>query len=240
MRAIPVIQPFRKLQQHPTIQYWRRLMGCQKRILRRLQARMPQAGPQAQPFRAAREALCRGAAAGLRRTLAFEGGCVTSVMKVIDIQGVVVRGCGKFRKQICLPDDLLSGHGDWMPSFVQGTLNVQFSISQLPRLLQSHGLQALDLKDTFPPSIYRSGADVPGNTIQSNGKNPRQGDLQLWRAILINHQTQTKHKCFLIRRVKSRYRDKAEILGQHNFRENWKFADGHQVSIQVYSGAHET
>jgi hypothetical protein len=158
-------------------------------------------------------------------------------MKVIYIHGKVVRGCRKFRDQIFLPADLLSGHEDWMPSFVQGTLNVEFLISTLPICYQLHGLRTLDLNDSFSPSIYRPGTDVPSNTIGPSDQNPRRGDLQLWRAILRNRQTQTEHNCFLIRRVESGYTDKAEILGQHNFRENWNFSDGHQVSIEVFSGA---
>ncbi len=161
-------------------------------------------------------------------------------MNVIKIWGEVVGGCRKFREKIHLPEDLLVGHEDWMPSFVQGTLNIQFPISDLPQSLQSAGLRALDLNDSFPPAIYRIGADVPNNTIQPNVDSPRRGDVQLWKAILSNLQTQTEHNCFLIRRVESGYEDKAEILGQQNFRDECQFVDGHLVSIQVFAGEVET
>ena len=161
-------------------------------------------------------------------------------MDNISVTGIVVSGCRKFRKQIYLPEDLINAHEAWMPSFVQGTLNVQLSMSDLPRPLRSAGLPALDLSDSFRPAIYRAGTDVPNNTIQPNAENPRRGDLQLWRAILHNHSTQTKHNCFMIRRVGSGYKNIAEILGQQNFRDVNKFKDGDQVSIQVMPGAGET
>ena len=161
-------------------------------------------------------------------------------MNAITITGTVVGGCREFRKKICLPEDLLSGHEDWMPSFVQGTLNVLFPISELPQFLQSAGLRALDLNESFPPAIYRNGADVPDNTIRPNACNPRRGDLQLWKAILCDHRAQKRHQCFLIRRVDSGYKDKAEILGQQNFRDDCQFVDGHQVSIDIFAGADET
>jgi hypothetical protein len=161
-------------------------------------------------------------------------------MKVIDIQGVVVSGCGKFRDEILLPNNLLSGYKDWMHAFAQGTLNVRFSISGLPQPLQTNGLKDLDLNDSFPPAIYQSGTVIPSNTIQPNAQNPRRGDLQLWRAILNNCQTRTEHKCYLIRRVGSGYSDVAEILGQQNFHDDCSFADGHQVSIQMFYGTLET
>ena len=153
---------------------------------------------------------------------------------------MVVSGCRKFRKQICLPENLLNGHESWMPSFVQGTLNIQLSMSNLPQPLRSAGLPGLDLSDSFRLAIYRTGADVLNNTMQPTAGNPRRGDLQLWRAILHNHKTQTSHNCFMIRRVGSGYRDIAEILGQQNFRDGCKFNDVDKVSIQVLPGAGET
>ena len=157
-------------------------------------------------------------------------------MNEIEIRGVVVSGCGRFRAEIHLPDDLISGHEAWMASFVQGTLNIQFPTPSLPQPLRAAGLRGLDLNQSFVPAIYRVGTDVPNNTIQPNANNSRRGDLQLWRAVLRNLQAQTEHNCFLIRRVDSGYRDKAEILGQQNFRDECQFEDGHHVTLQVFAG----
>lgn len=157
-------------------------------------------------------------------------------MNNFSVSGAVVGGCGRFRDEILLPDDLLIGHDDWMPSFVQGTLNILLSLAELPEPLCSSGLRALDLNRSFPPIIYRSGADIPDNTIKPTAEEPRSGDLQLWRAKLINHNTEAEYSCFLIRRVGSGYRDKAEILGQYNFRSTCDFKDGDNVTLTVFLG----
>ncbi len=156
-------------------------------------------------------------------------------MDTIVITGKVVDGSGLFRKQIVLPVDLIDGHETWMNSFVQGTLNIQISIASLPATFQSNGLRALDLNDTFKPAIYRCGSAVPNNTIQPNTQNLRRGDLQLWKALLENQETQSEHQCFLLRRVESGYRDKAEILGQHHFKSKFGFSNGHRISITIYA-----
>ena len=123
-----------------------------------------------------------------------------------------------------------------MESFVQGTLNIQFSASELPVRFQAHGLRSLDLNDSFPPAIYRAGTEVPNNTIKPSSENPRRGDLQLWRSVLVNHQTKTEHQCYLIRRVESGYRDKAEVLGRQNFRCEVGYLNSHTVLLTVYAG----
>ena len=161
-------------------------------------------------------------------------------MKAFKARGNVVGGCQKFRELIRLPDNLLAGHEDWMPTFVQGTLNVEVPIASLPNILRSDGFKGLDLNELFPPAIYRAGADVPSNTIQPNTQNPRRGDVQLWRTTMDNLQTRTSFNCFIIRRVESGYKNIAEILGQLNFRDECRFEDGHQISIQVFSGTGET
>lgn len=159
-------------------------------------------------------------------------------MSTLKFNGRIVDGAGLFKTQIALPDDLLAGYENWMPEFVQGTLNIHFP--KLPGEFHGMGLRFLDLNDTFPPTVYRDGSDIFNNTIQPDSTNPRRGDLQLWRAILVNHQTNTEHKCFLIRRVGSGYRDKAEILGQFNFRETWAFRNDQLVTVTVYSDGRET
>ena len=159
-------------------------------------------------------------------------------MKSFTFNGRIVDGSGLFRKQIGLPTDLLSGNEEWMPQFVQGTLNIQFLIPELPTEFHATGLQYLDLNEAFPPIIYRVASDIQNNTIQPNSDNPRRGDLQLWRAVIINHQTKTEHRCFLMRRVESGYRDKAEILGEYNFREKCDFINDHLVTVKVYTDAY--
>jgi len=169
----------------------------------------------------------RYAARPLPKSLGFQ-------MGTFRFNGRVVDGGGLFRKQIGLPANLLSGYEEWMPEFVQGTLNIQFSIPELPSEFHGMGLRFLDLNENFPPKIYRAGSDIENNTIQPSSVNPRKGDLQLWQAFLFNQQTDTEHKCFLMRRVESGYRDKAEILGECNFREKCGFLNGHQVTVTVY------
>ena len=161
-------------------------------------------------------------------------------MNTIEFNGRIADGSGVFRQQIGLPTNLLSGYEDWMSEFVQGTLNIQLSIAELPSEFHSFGLRFLDLNEAFPPKIYRVSSDIENNTIQPSSANPRRGDLQLWRAVLVNHQTKTKHKCFLMRRVESGYRDKAEILGECNYREKCGFLNYHQVTVTVYADAQET
>lgn len=161
-------------------------------------------------------------------------------MTTLKVNGRVVDGSGLFRKQIGLPADLLSGHEEWMSEFVPGTLNIQFVMSELPSEFHGEGLRCLDLSDAFPPSIYRAASDIDNNTIQPTATNPRRGDLQLWIALLVNHQTNTEHRCFLMRRVGSGYRDKAEILGERNFRETWAFQNDHKVTVTIYSDMRKT
>lgn len=127
-----------------------------------------------------------------------------------------------------------------MESFVQGTLNIGFSTVELPAHFRAFGLRSLDLNASFPPAIYRSGTVVPNNTIKPSSENPRRGDIQLWRSVLVNQEIKTRHKCYLIRRVESGYRDKAEILGQQDFRREVGFLTNHSVCLTVYAGLGET
>jgi len=161
-------------------------------------------------------------------------------MDRFEITGQIVVGARRFRKEIALPVDLLIGHEAWMDSFVQGTLNVQFPTSTLPEAFHASGLRALDLNSSFQPAIYRSGASVSNNTIQPSAQNPSRGDLQLWKALLENHDTQNEHRCFLIRRVESGYRNIVEILGQHHFRSEFGFSTGNRISITIFAKAGET
>lgn len=153
--------------------------------------------------------------------------------------GSVVDGSGLFREQIGLPEDLLVGFEHWMPRFVQGTLNIKLSILELPSEFHNQGLRWLDLNDNFPPDIYRVGTDIENNTIKPSKTNLKRGDLQLWRTVLFNEQTDSEHKCFLMRRIESGYKDKAEILGESNFRERYGFQNQHQVRVTVFASRRE-
>jgi hypothetical protein len=157
-------------------------------------------------------------------------------MNYLMFNGIVASGCGLFRKEIVLPENLISDQESWMPTFVQGTLNIQLMLSELPKGFGPEGLRFIDLNKDYPPDIYRLGSEVENNTLKPNSERPQRGDLQLWKALLTHKRTSTSHKCFLMRRVGSGYRDKAEILGQSNFKENWDFQNGDQVSVTTLVG----
>lgn len=103
-------------------------------------------------------------------------------MSSILLSGKVSGGCGKFAKEITLPNDLINQQ-NWISSFVQGTMNIKIntceSAIQLPRQMRS-----LDKNSAFPPCTYRNGSDVINNTLIPTKDEPYQGDVQLWRAIL--------------------------------------------------------
>ena len=161
----------------------------------------------------------------------------------ICFDGKVCDGVGRFSKEIKIPSPIkeLSNLGNWPATLVPGTFNVQVPASGWPEVegldFRSRGVRCLDRANNFPPACYLDYAVVPNNTLNPTNKGEYGGDLQFWRAILQVGDVGESVYCYMLRRVKSGYMDRIELVADIHIRNTYKLANGHPIKLTIYTGA---
>lgn len=162
---------------------------------------------------------------------------------VINFEGKVCGGAGLFAKENKIPSPIneLSGLGEWPDTFEPGTFNIQVAASKWPEIhgldFPSRGVSCLDRSSIFPPALYLDHSNIPNNTLNPNNRGEFGGDLQFWRALIQLEGISENVYCYMLRRVKSGYRDKVELVSNIKIRSTYNLSDGHPVELTIFSGS---
>lgn len=156
--------------------------------------------------------------------------------------GLVCDGAGRFAEEINIPSPVegLKSVRGWPCEIVKGTFNIQVEGAGWPECedlnFSGGGVQCLDRSPVFPPALYLDYSFVPNNTLNPDNKGEFGGDLQFWRAELGIGNSSEIIRCYMLRRVKSGYRDKIELVSDVHFRSEHQIINGQRVNLVVYDG----
>lgn len=155
--------------------------------------------------------------------------------------GLVCDGVGRFAEEINIPSPIegLTSVEGWPCEIVRGTFNIEVERAGWPECewldFSGSGVQCLDKSSVFTPALYLDYSFIPNNTLNPDNRGEFGGDLQFWRAEL-SHGNSPDIRCYMLRRVKSAYRDKIELVSDVHFRSEYQLRNGQRVSLVVYDG----
>jgi hypothetical protein len=150
-------------------------------------------------------------------------------------------GASRFAQENILPNTIpeLAHIQGWPNSFERGTFNIDCDVSKWPEVegidFGPVGVKCLDKNPLFPPAAYLPYSTIPNNTLNPEKNGKFAGDLQFWKATLEMDRIEHEIKCFMLRRVKSNYGSKIEVVSEHNLRQTYNLAHGQQLVLTVYS-----
>lgn len=156
--------------------------------------------------------------------------------------GLVCDGAGRFAEEINIPSpvEALRSVEGWPCELEKGTFNIQVEKAGWPDFegldFSASGVQCLDRSAAFAPALYLDHSFVPNNTLNPGNKGTFGGDLQFWRAELSIDNRPDIIRCYMLRRVRSGYRDKIELVSDIHFRSKYQVRNGQRVSLVVYAG----
>ncbi len=154
----------------------------------------------------------------------------------------VCSGAGLFAKEIALPspNPALTCISDWPNEFAPGTLNLKIDTLKWPNVaglnFQNEGVQCLDLCPLFKPALYLDYTTVLNNTINPTSHDEFAGDLQYWRAELQLKGQRETIRCYMLRRVRSGYRDQIELISDIHLRNMFSLENGTYAKLSIFNG----
>jgi len=155
----------------------------------------------------------------------------------MDFKGKIVSGQGDHSKLV-IPgkDKLFNAPDDWPKSLCPGSLNVEISIEELPRELNSLGpgtlIKKLDNGILKPIFIIEQKA-ILNNTIGPNGPVKGRGDAQVWRAKIKVEKSKEICNCWVFRRLDSAMTGHIELVSDVNMRKTLNLCDGDSVIVYL-------
>lgn len=154
-------------------------------------------------------------------------------------------GASLFASENVLPNPIeeLSQIAQWPHSFVPGTFNIDVDVSKWPQIeglnFRLRGVTCLDRTDLFQPAAYLHYTTIPNNTLNPMKNGEYAGDLQFWRAVLRLQGIEETVNCYMLRRVKSGYRNKIEVVSDIHFKDTFQIQHGHYVELTVFSKSNQ-
>jgi len=162
---------------------------------------------------------------------------------VITFFGKYGSGADKFAQQIKLPNpinELSQVHG-WPDSLVPGTFNIDVDQTRWPRIdgldFESLGLKCLDRNDLFRPIAYLDYGVVPNNTLSPENNGEFAGDFQFWKSVMRIEDVDQSFPCYLLRRVRSAYQTKIEVVSNTHYESTYQLEHGRKVQLTVYGNS---
>lgn len=157
-------------------------------------------------------------------------------------KGTYGSGASRFAKENSIPSPVPElGHlADWPDILVPGTFNVDVDLSNWPLVdgldFGPRGVMCLDRNEIFPPVAYIDYRRIPRNTLNPEKNGQYGGDLQFWRATLQLEGISNETNCYMLRRVRSNYRTKIELVSDIHIQKAFQIQHGHSLSLTVFCG----
>jgi hypothetical protein len=160
-------------------------------------------------------------------------------MQMLTFVGTYSSGASRFAKEIDLSATIgpLKEINGWPHSLVPGTFNIDIDESNWPVIpdldFNTSGVGCLDRSHSFPPVVYLDYSVVPKNTLNPEKSGEFGGDLQFWRAIMRINQANEPLNCYMMRRVRSGYRTKIEVVSDVHISTKYELVHGHAIELRV-------
>lgn len=151
--------------------------------------------------------------------------------------GIVISGCGQY-SELEFPDKskINGAPGDWPHSLFKGSLNIRINRDGYPVEFSRLGYRNVLVLDEigFQPEFI-----IPGQLIKNNKLLPTpeflsRGSAQIWRAVLINKNSEEYFNCWVVRRFGSGLSQDIELVSDYYLREKVKVKDGNNVVVCIF------
>lgn len=158
-------------------------------------------------------------------------------IKQIKFFGKVCDGAGRFSKENIIKPFNKTCKSGWPTDFEPGTFNIRVDDTNWPDAqgldFRTDGLWCMDRNTHFKPAHYLPYTYIPNNTLNPNNKGQYGGDLQFWRAILKIGNSSEIIKCYMLRRVRSGYKDKIELVSGLHIRKTFNIGNCCHAQLTV-------